>query len=72
MGSDLKNKATKLHIQFCHPTAERLIDLLKKSGTTNHRIFDVIKEVTLKCNVCLKGKAGKRGSGEAMTGLASR
>ena len=56
VGSDLKNKVSKLHLQFCHPTAERLIDLLKRAGTTDQHIFDVVHEVTLGCDVCLKNK----------------
>ena len=54
VGLDLKNKARKLHLQFCHPSAERLIDLVKKSGTTDQCVFDVIKEITSKCDVCIK------------------
>ena len=56
VGLDLKNKVSKLHLQFCHPTAERLINLLKNAGTTDKRTFDVINEVTLKCDVCMKNK----------------
>ena len=56
VGSDLKNKAAKLHLQFCHPTAERLINLVKNAGTTDERVFDAIKGVTSNCEVCAKNK----------------
>ena len=54
--SDLKHKAAKLHLQFCHPTADRLIELLKKSGTSDQLIFDAIKNVTTHCDVCIRNK----------------
>jgi len=53
---DLKSKAKKLHVQFCHPSADRLINLLTNAGTTDERVFDAIKEVTLQCDVCLRNK----------------
>ena len=52
----VKNKASKLHVQFCHPTAKRLIDLVKRAGCTDARIFEAIKEVSFNCEVCLKTK----------------
>ena len=56
VGSDIKNKARKLHIQFCHPTAGRLINLVKNSGTTEQGVFDAITEVTEQCEICIKNK----------------
>ena len=56
VGLDLKNKARKLHLQFCHPPADRLIDLVRKAGTSDQAVFDVIREVTSQCNVCIKNK----------------
>ena len=56
IGLDLKNKVTKLHLQFCHPTADRLIDLIKKAGTCEQRVFDVIKNVTAHCDVCIRNR----------------
>ena len=53
---DLKSKAKKLHIQFCHPSADKLINLLRNAGTTDQRVFDVVKEVTSQCDVCLRNK----------------
>ena len=53
---DIKAKAAKLHLQFCHPTDKRLIDLLKKSGNNNEQVFDAIREVTSNCDVCIRNK----------------
>ena len=56
VGLDLKNKAHKLHLQFCHPSAERLIGLVKEFGTSDQCVFDVINEITSKCDVCFNKK----------------
>ena len=56
LGLDLKNKARKLHLQFCHPPAGRLIDLVKQAGTNDQNVFDAIMEVTLQCDICLRNK----------------
>ena len=55
-GNDLRKKATKLHLQFCHPSSDRLIDLLKKAGTDNQQVFDIIRQVTSECDVCTRNK----------------
>ena len=51
-----KNKATKLHMQFCHPPYDRLIDLIKKSGTNDDCIFDAIRNVTSQCDVGIRNR----------------
>ena len=56
VGLDIKNKAKKLHLQFCHPTADRLIGLLKNAGTHEQKIHDAIRDVTLQCDVCIRNK----------------
>lgn len=56
VGPDLENKARKLHLQFCHPTADRLIDLIKKAGTFDQRVFDAINNVTSRCDICIRSK----------------
>ena len=56
IGADIKNKATKLHLQFCHPTADRLINLIKKAGYCDERIEDTIRAVTSQCEVCLRNR----------------
>ena len=54
--TDLKTKARKLHLQFCHPNSDRLIDLVKKAGTSDQKIFDAIQEVTATCDVCIRNR----------------
>ena len=54
IGSDLKNKVTKLHRQFAHPTADRLINLIKNAGTADTKVFDTIREITSNCDICAK------------------
>ena len=56
IGSDLKNKVKKLHSQFAHPTAERLITLIKNAGTSDTKVFDTIREITSNCDVCARHK----------------
>ena len=56
VGLNFRNKALKLHLQFFHPSAEQLMELLKKAGAKDQCIFDAIEEVTLKCDVCIKSK----------------
>ena len=48
-----KNKiASKLHRQFSHLKAERLIDLLKSSGNTDETLFQAIKELDISFEIC--------------------
>ena len=56
IGSDIKNKAIKLHVQFCHPNADRLIDLIRKAGHSDKQVEDTIRAITSQCEVCLKNK----------------
>ena len=56
VGLDLKNKAKKLHLQFCHPTSDRLIDLVKKAGTDDQNVLDAIREVSSQCDVCIRNR----------------
>ena len=56
MALDLHDTAFKLHRLFCHPTAQQLIDLIERAGTSDKRIFDVIRTVTSHCDVCVKNK----------------
>ena len=53
---DLKRKAVKLHLQFCHPNADRLIDLLRKAGVHDEKVIKTIKDVTSKCDICIRHK----------------
>ena len=45
-------KAIKLHRQFAHPTADKLIKLLKNAGSTDNDLEEEVKKVTKKCKVC--------------------
>ena len=42
----------KLHKQFGHCSARRLLDLLKKSGENSKDVIDLVNEVTKNCDVC--------------------
>ena len=56
IGSDVKNKAKKLHIQFCHPTADRLVKLVENAGTHDKNVHDAIREVTSQCDICIRNR----------------
>ena len=45
-GRDLKSIAKKLHIQFDHPTSEKLIKLLKNGGYDDKELAKEVREVT--------------------------
>ena len=51
---DLKAIAKKLHIQFDHPTSDKLIKLLKNGGYNVKKLAKEVKEVTEKCLICIK------------------
>lgn len=44
--------AKKLHLQFGHPTSERLIRLVKNSGNSDKELISCIEEVTKECETC--------------------
>ena len=54
-----KNMANKLHRQFSHPTAEKLISLLKDADIIDEELFKLIIDLTSKCEICLKYKKPK-------------
>lgn len=49
-----KEKALKLHLQFCHPTERDLIGFLKKTDSADSRLYDAVRQVTLECSMCQK------------------
>ena len=51
---DPKAIAKKLHIQFDHPTSEKLIKLLKNGGYDDKDLAKEVREVTEKCLTCIK------------------
>ena len=48
--------ARKLHRQFSHPPAERLIKLVRNQNENCKELVDAIKEVTENCKICLEFK----------------
>ena len=53
-GSELKAVARKLHLQFAHPTSERLIKLLKDGGYKDKDLIKEVKDATDKCDTCIR------------------
>ena len=51
---DLKAIAKKLHIQFDHPTTEKLVKLLKTGGYSDKELVKEVRETTEKCVTCIK------------------
>ena len=48
-----KKVAHKLHSQFSHPTAEKLIKLVNSAGLSdNQKLKDQIYEVSRNCEIC--------------------
>ena len=47
-----KRTLTKLHKQFEHASAERLSKLLKNAGTSDKQLLNIMKKVTMECEVC--------------------
>ena len=50
---DFKAMARKLHIQFDHPPAEKLIKLLKTGGYNDKELTKEVTETTNKCKICI-------------------
>ena len=48
--------ARKLHHQFAHPSAKRLIDYLKTAGSDDKELFNAIETVSERCNTCKRYK----------------
>ena len=53
---DYKAMAKKLHRQFAHPTAEKLISFIRNSSFRNKKLENEIKNVSENCFSCLKYK----------------
>ena len=53
---DPRKTAEKLHKQFAHPTADKLIALVKKSTMRSKGLEEAIKSVSEACEICLKFK----------------
>ena len=46
----------KLHKQFAHPHPKRLKKLIQDSGISNQSVFDIVHEVSDKCEICKQFK----------------
>ena len=53
---NLEKQITKLHKQFAHPSASRLKQLIKNSGTNDKSTDDLIDSVTNNCDTCRRFK----------------
>ena len=47
-----KQKALKLHRQFAHPSAEKLLKLVQNAGGSDKELEDQIKQVSKDCKIC--------------------
>lgn len=52
--TDKSKIAKKLHSTLGHPKSLRVIDTLKASGCEDRELFDKLKELDTKCEVCMK------------------
>ena len=55
-GNNFYKVAEKLHKQFGHPRANKLIDLVKQSGRYDRKLLDAIQKISMECLVCKKFK----------------
>ena len=57
--SEMQTKALKLHKQFSHASADKLIVLLKNAGYTRDVMFQAIEDVCRTCEICQRYKKPK-------------
>ena len=62
-----EQKALKLHRQFAHPSAERLLKLVKAAGNGDKVLENEIKEVSRKCKIC---KVYKKAPSRPVVGMS--
>ena len=55
-GLSLNQMAVKLHKQFAHPSSEKLIKLVKKSGCYDGDLIKEIQSISDNCEICLRYK----------------
>ena len=53
---NVKKTAEKLHKQFAHPTAEKLIKLIRDAGYGDKKLEDAVNSLSGSCDVCLRFK----------------
>ena len=54
--SEKEKTAVKLHCQFCNPSKERLLNLLKNANCTNKEFLNIIESCTDSYKFCCKYK----------------
>ena len=55
-GKNVNKVADKLHKQFGHPRANKLIDLINKTGGNNENLINAIHKISNNCVTCKKFK----------------
>ena len=57
--ADAKKIALKLHKQFGHPTADKLISLMKNGGVKDKQIFKCVNDIAESCEICDRFKKAR-------------
>ena len=47
-------------MQFCHPSANRLIEFLQRAGVFDRAIFSSIEEIAFECELCSKNEQSQK------------
>ena len=53
-GRDVRKTAYKLHRQFGHPTAAKLVKLITNAGIKDSELEQAVRKATQECEVCIK------------------
>lgn len=53
-GREVSKTAYKLHRQFGHPTADKLVKLISNSGIKDSKLEQAVRKVTEECEICVK------------------
>ena len=56
MSGSFDKHAEKLHKQFGHPSANKLISVIRTAGVSNKNLEDSIEAFTSSCATCVKFK----------------
>ena len=52
--NEVRRKALKLHKQFAHPKAEKLIRLIKEAGIKDDKLEEEVRKIDETCETCVK------------------
>ena len=52
--ADMRKTALKLHKQFAHPPAHKLINLLNRANIENDELENIIRKISADCDTCLR------------------